>query len=126
MGIFKGWGGPTSPYRFKRNLGIPFLNIGVYNDAFLGTEPGAGHSYLVDRAGMGGVPVKRQMFPAKNHTVITGGPGNAAIAPLGGLTGGLYHAGQLTLTALTQYQQQQAYNGGPGTPPPPVGSFAGG
>lgn len=126
MGFVATWQGPVSPYRFKRNVGIPFLGLGVGNDAFLGSEPGAGHSYMVDLAGMGGVPVRRDLAPARNKTIVTGGPGTAAIAPLSGLTGGIYQTGQLTATALMQFQQRQAFNGAPGTPPGPTGSFSGG
>lgn len=123
MGI-QDWLHARTPYRYKGNFRRPYAGFGVAERGFTGTEPGAPSGLLVDIAGMGGILVKRDIKPAANFVVQTGGAGGAQTSPIGGLTGGLYQVGQLTATALSQYQQQQAYNG-TGTPPPLGQSFAG-
>lgn len=119
------WWSARTPYLFKGNSRAPYAGFGVAERAFIGTSPGAPQGLLVDIAGAGGVPVKRDIFSTFG-TYISGGPGTAAQVPIGGLTGGLYQVGQLTATALQEFIQQQSYDGGPMTPPTPSGNFRGG
>lgn len=119
MGAFS-WLFPQSPYRFKGNSTLPYAGFGVSERAFLGTSPGAPHMELFPQWGKGGIPVRRQLFPAAPAPLLAGGTGAAAIVGPSGLTGGLYQTGAATVTALQQYVQQQAYNGNGA--PPPLGS----
>lgn len=112
------WLNARTPYRYKGNGKVRNLGFGVEERAFMGTSPGAPYTQLFPQAGIGGIAVKRQMFPAAPAPLIAGGTGAASVVSTSGLTGGLYQTGQLTLTALQQYIAQQAYNGN-GAPLPP-------